>query len=142
MKRYVTLPGVVEEMEREMRESIIAIKARMFDVCVEELYRSSARNTQARLWLGRIRDAVRELGAQTVYEVARAVAFPEAYACVANPEAGTGHKDGAGEAGTGEKLVYERWTMNAKQPDVSLGAAVTNAFGVRRAELAVRASLE
>lgn len=45
MKRYVTLPGVVEEMEREMRESILAIKARMFDVCVEELYRSSRGNT-------------------------------------------------------------------------------------------------
>lgn len=85
MKRYVTLPGVVGEMEREMREAVVAIKARMFDACVEELYHSSARGTQARLWLGRVRDAIRELGAQTVYEVARAVAFPEAYACVAGP---------------------------------------------------------
>ena len=145
MKRYVTLPGVVEQIQQEMRESILAIKARMFDVCVEELFRSNKENSSARLWLGRIRDAIRELGAQTVYEIARGVAFPDAYACVATPEERHQQKSGSHapeEVARKEQLTYEKWQMNAKAPEIALGAAVTNAFGVRRAEIAVKSALE
>lgn len=53
-----------------------AIKARMFDVCVEEMFRTTDREN--RVWLGRIRDAIKEIGANAVYEIARGVAFPEA----------------------------------------------------------------
>ena len=60
-----------------MKEAIQSIKARMFDVCVEELFRTT--KGEERIWLGRIRDAIKELGAQTVYEIGRGAAFPEAY---------------------------------------------------------------
>jgi len=58
LKRYITLPGVLEQIEVDMQDAISAIKARMFEVCVEELYKQGNR-----VWLGRIRDAIKELGA-------------------------------------------------------------------------------
>ena len=35
LKRYVTLPGVMDQLEQEMKDAIKAIKARMFEACVE-----------------------------------------------------------------------------------------------------------
>lgn len=59
-----------------MIESIVSIKARMFEIAVEELYRLGNKT-----WLGRIRDAIKELGANTVYEIAKGVAYPETIVC-------------------------------------------------------------
>ncbi|CAL6100416.1 Kinase [Hexamita inflata] len=78
LKRYITLPGIMDQLENEMKESIMAIKSRMFEVCVEQLFRQA--KGEEKVWLGRIRDAIRELGAQTVYEIGRGAAFPEVYA--------------------------------------------------------------
>ena len=61
-----------------MKDAIKAIKARMFEACVEQMYRTAV--GEQRVWLGRIRDAVAELGACTAYEVCRGVAHPEEYA--------------------------------------------------------------
>lgn len=78
MKRYVTLPGVMDQLEQEMKDAIKAIKARMFEACVEQMYRTS--KGEQRVWLGRIKDAIAELGACTAYEVCRGAAYPEQYA--------------------------------------------------------------
>lgn len=78
LKRYVTLPGVMDQLEQEMKDAIKAIKARMFEACVEQMYRSS--KGEQRVWLGRIKDAIAELGACTAYEVCRGAAYPEQYA--------------------------------------------------------------
>ena len=86
LKRYVSMPGVVDQLEREMKDAIQAIKARMFEACVEEAFLNA--RGEERLWLGRIRDAIREMGASTVYQIGRAAAFPEAYATTVTQDGG------------------------------------------------------
>ena len=83
----------------------------------------------ARIWLGRICDAGRAIGWETVYEIGRGVAFPEAYAAafLGEPERAAAAVQGQPTTGnSGSGTTKNNKVMTNKNPGTVNATGLSN----------------